>query len=116
MDVRKECAGRTGPVCGRGVGSGVPTYGENMLGLCGKRRTRLWESERAKTIAERDGLWLCQGMILGDMSIRVQQRCDVGAWSLELGETSRFLVVVDYDWCGFPGSIFKTGRDTTTSE
>ncbi|KAK0438260.1 hypothetical protein EV421DRAFT_1738590 [Armillaria borealis] len=41
------------------------------------------ESERTKTIAEGDGLWLYQGMALGDMSIRVQQRCDVGAWSLE---------------------------------
>lgn len=31
------------------------------------------------------------------------------------GETSSFLVVVDDDGCGFPGSIITAGKDSTTS-
>ncbi|PBK98165.1 hypothetical protein ARMGADRAFT_569255 [Armillaria gallica] len=81
--IRKRSRSRKRPVYGREVESGMPTCGENMLGLCGKRRTRLRECERTKTITEGDGLWLYQGMVLSVISIRVRQCCDAGAWSLE---------------------------------
>ncbi len=68
------------------------------------------ECERTKTITEGDGLWLYQGMVLGVIPIRVRQRCDAGAWSLERQMVTRFLVVDDDDRCDFLGS---PGKDTS---
>ncbi len=64
MDVSEGCAGRTEPVYRREVESGVPTCGENMLGLCGEEDVALGERKDEDVIAEGDVLWLYQGTVL----------------------------------------------------
>ncbi|SJL00948.1 uncharacterized protein ARMOST_04261 [Armillaria ostoyae] len=83
MDVRKRVCGEDRARARMGGGERCADMRREHARAVRKEENTSPESERTKTIAEGDGLWLYQGMALGDMSIRVQQRCDVGAWSLE---------------------------------